>query len=959
VLFLLVIVFLWKPLTTPSSYYAPTDVLQGSELLRVPPPDYQIQNPLEHDVAVLFYPWLKWNKSSLGRFQLPTWNPYNASGVPQLANYESAVFSPFSLPFYAFPFRIALIAAAFLKLFVAGLFSYLFLRRVRFGHLGALVAGAIFMFSAYNVLWLNWTAAAAAACLPVGLYFAELVVQAGDPRKLRLALVGLSLATAVNLATGYAETTVFSLLVVVAWLIARLAARRVSWRRWLATAGATLLGVLLAAVQILPFVEYLGQSSSYSIRATHPAPTGDSRFLGLLGFPDLFGNPSQQYHDVAIPSPAAFRNFNEYASVYVGLIALLLVVIGLISLRRKRSFAVVFFTAVGLAWAAYAYNLGDFEHLVRLLPGLRSAVPARSDPVWAFSASCLAAAGVDQALQWGRARWSPRSRMVTIAAVLVLAGGVLGWAFYEKRRLLETFANLPGSSLGSAVARNAINDHVLYMSLSYAAGVAAIILLVLAGRRRAVRVGAGALLVAMVFAQSGYLFRHYNPTVNQRYFYPVTPSLVAFSARTGDAQTLRLDETDIPADSNLWYQLSIPASYDAIGVGHYDDLYVRLLRASRTSTGVLGAPQGPRDLAGLQALGIHFVSTAKDYPFGTEASDSSLSDPSGAAPFGLGEPGPLATQDFNSGTSGLDLILAPVAGTSPADCQLSLSLEELPSMQHVATSSAPCKGPEAAFAFAPLGDSAGKRYRVNVTGSAGASLLRSPGVVSPAGSGGVGGHLVMAAYSTDVPGLQPVESVGSLHLFGVPGTPPQYFSPGQTRSVSNDSQALGLLDGGGVDVSRTALLDQRGPSSAGPPGSVTVLRRSATEVKLAVTRSQPGWLVGLQTYYPGWNATVNGRRVPITRADMAFSAVPVGRGSSTVVLSYQPKTVSIGLWVSVLSALVLLALFVSAAPWRRAATRATERVSRGEREGGNAAVRGHDDQGQQGEAPGRDSHEAL
>jgi uncharacterized membrane protein YfhO len=89
---------------------------------------------------------------------------------------------------------------------------------------------------------------------------------------------------------------------------------------------------------------------------------------------------------------------------------------------------------------------------------------------------------------------------------------------------------------------------------------------------------------------------------------------------------------------------------------------------------------------------------------------------------------------------------------------------------------------------------------------------------------------------------------------------------------------------------------------------------------MTVTRGQPGWVVALQTYYPGWTATVNGHRVPITRADVAFSAVPVGQGTNNVVLSYQPKSVSIGLIVSAVSLVILLALVASTIPWQRTRT---------------------------------------
>src|ERR1019366_8156079 len=49
----------------------------------------------------------------------PLWNPYIMGGRPFLANSESAVFSPFSVPAYVLPFWKSLAFIAALKLFVA------------------------------------------------------------------------------------------------------------------------------------------------------------------------------------------------------------------------------------------------------------------------------------------------------------------------------------------------------------------------------------------------------------------------------------------------------------------------------------------------------------------------------------------------------------------------------------------------------------------------------------------------------------------------------------------------------------------------------------------------------------------------------------------------------------------------------------------------------------------------
>jgi uncharacterized membrane protein YfhO len=89
---------------------------------------------------------------------------------------------------------------------------------------------------------------------------------------------------------------------------------------------------------------------------------------------------------------------------------------------------------------------------------------------------------------------------------------------------------------------------------------------------------------------------------------------------------------------------------------------------------------------------------------------------------------------------------------------------------------------------------------------------------------------------------------------------------------------------------------------------VTVRRETPTEIGLAVRRDAPGYVVALQASYPGWEATVNGRPAVMRRADTAFVAVPVGAGTSHVVLRYRPSSVRLGLVLTGISLVVLLAV---------------------------------------------------
>src|SRR5438132_7809887 len=118
------------------------------------------------------------------------------------------------------------------------------------------------------------------------------------------------------------------------------------------------------------------------------------------------------------------------------------------------------------------------------------------------------------------------------------------------------------------------------------------------------KAGAACLLVAMVFAQSGFMLRHYNPTVDRRYFYPVSPAMSEINRRTAGEQTLRLAGAALPPDSNLWYRTLSPDNYDALGVRTYDTLRARLFPPPSTQS-----RSSPPRVAVLRALGVRYVVT--------------------------------------------------------------------------------------------------------------------------------------------------------------------------------------------------------------------------------------------------------------------------------------------------------------------------------------------------------------
>jgi len=214
----LAVVELWTPLTHGGTLMA-ADLGQLWPLTRAPGPLLPAI-PLESDGYTQLMPFIHFAVAQVRAGHLPTWNPYNGNGQPFLANYQSALFSPFTAPFYVAGFRVALILSALARLWLLGFFTFLFLRRHRLGDLAAVVGAVIFMFAGYHIVWLNYPITSVSAWLPLSLWSARVALdhRGGDKhagRTRTLASVGLVVSVAARLVGGNPATATFDILLLV------------------------------------------------------------------------------------------------------------------------------------------------------------------------------------------------------------------------------------------------------------------------------------------------------------------------------------------------------------------------------------------------------------------------------------------------------------------------------------------------------------------------------------------------------------------------------------------------------------------------------------------------------------------------------------------------------------------------------------------------------------------------
>jgi hypothetical protein len=91
---------------------------------------------------------------------------------------------------------------------------------------------------------------------------------------------------------------------------------------------------------------------------------------------------------------------------------------------------------------------------------------------------------------------------------------------------------------------------------------------------------------------------------------------------------------------------------------------------------------------------------------------------------------------------------------------------------------------------------------------------------------------------------------------------------------------------------------------------VYVVDYSPTRVTVETETSQEGYLVFADSYYPGWNAYVDGQKTEILRANYLLRAVTLESGAHTVQFKYEPSSYKIGLFLSLMTFMVWIGFWM-------------------------------------------------
>ena len=164
-------------------------------------------------------------------------------------------------------------------------------------------------------------------------------------------------------------------------------------------------------------------------------------------------------------------------------------------------------------------------------------------------------------------------------------------------------------------------------------------------------------------------------------------------------------------------------------------------------------------------------------------------------------------------------------------------------------------------------------------------------------------------------------------LVEIPDALPRAYFVERALSVRGGGDALKLLADPSVDLRSEVIIERAGVND--PPAQlrrwapVHFVSQTAARVALEVDAPRPGYLVFSDTFYPGWEATVDGHPAEVLRANHSFKAVRVEAGASDVVFTFRPRSLRWGATVTLLTLLVGAAALVVAT--RAAAKRGANR----------------------------------
>jgi hypothetical protein len=504
---------------------------------------------------------------------VPQWDPYIFGGLPFVAATHGDTFHPIVLLRLVLPTDMAMNASFLIHLILAGFFTYLFLRGFGLPWVAAVAGGIAYQLTGQVASLVNSGhdgKIIVSSLLPLALWGLTRWIRDGRWTGVGTvaASVGLAILSPQLQSSYYLLLTSGLFALYLAFFDPDRPARRLAVLRLGGALGAVALGSAMAALQVLPFLQYI----PYSPRGVAGESTGWEHAIS-------WAMPPEELLNTLLPQFSGLRNQYSGGNVfkhhteYLGVVTLVLATIGLTQTARARlRWAFVALAAFFLTFAL-AGATPFFRIWYAILPMVAKArAHSMAFYVVSFAVAVWAAFGVERVLQ--------RERQVRgLTAWLIALGVIVLFAVAGVFTNLErTIAAAAGQAWGDPdrVARAVANQSAVVLGALRIAvfGAATIGLLFAWGRGRLRPVAFATLLLVLLGFDLYSIDRQFfvfSPRAAQ--LYPSDPITERIAATPKPYRVLDVPQAPVYDGSNLMlYGIPQVLGYHSFQIRYYDEL---------------------------------------------------------------------------------------------------------------------------------------------------------------------------------------------------------------------------------------------------------------------------------------------------------------------------------------------------------------------------------------------------
>ncbi len=515
--------------------------------------------PYFDDQLRQYFPYLEFTRRSFVKGEFPAWNPYQFSGVPFAANWQTAIYFPTKILLFFMSTADYWSVTRMIPFFLCLVFSFLYFKTLKFKTISSVFGGVLYAFSGTFITYSQETIYNdyIFASLPLSLMALEKYWQAEQKRYLFVLFFALLLSILAGFIQQAFYLFSFVILYFVCKLFAQKGAVRNKQKRNMAIFATIALSVILSLPFLIPGFEFYNLSARKFADYTPQIKEYLLPYYSFFTFffPDFLGNPGTRnwfgfnigaYDERAVWIPSVFVVFFIYF------------MIDYLFGKKNESLSKFFLGSFMLTLVFIFRNPVSYYIVSMKVPVVGTAMFNRLIFLNTFSLVFLTVVGFEKVI-------FERIKVIKMFFALTVTAGIILTSFlYAKYFSLAPYSG--------ELSKNLISQrNMIFPAISILFSLVIVYSYKISKKPQIL-----SLIIALGFLQSLYFFDKYVPFSERKYFYPENP-LIKYLKRESQKSACRvyfLDENleYVFNDLATFYEIPVISGYDPLNYKKYNDL---------------------------------------------------------------------------------------------------------------------------------------------------------------------------------------------------------------------------------------------------------------------------------------------------------------------------------------------------------------------------------------------------